>query len=258
MQLSSYFSELTDLPFVSFAYTRYVTDTWYNQAYNINYTANDFTLTKFENILKTSETFLSERARETCFYLTPATSPANFGKFLEERNYGIFEEEAWMFFDRKKYPLLNVNNDIIIKEVSDDLLSTFEEVYQRTLPGPEVDGYIKCVVNGFIAQPPMVEIKYYIAFVDNKPVGMLSLLCFGKYAGLYAVAVDEGYRKQGICKALVSKAVDYAQKQNVEHLFLQTGNGADSQLAFEKMGFVTEFIRIGYVPQSVIENMQHG
>ena len=90
MQLSSYFSELTDLPFVSFAYTKYVTDTWYNQAYNINYTALDFTQAKFEEILKTCESFLSERNREACFYLTPATLPSNFGQLLEKQGYGIF------------------------------------------------------------------------------------------------------------------------------------------------------------------------
>ena len=258
MQLSSYFSELTDLPFVSFAYTKYVTDTWYNQAYNINYMADDFTQAKFEDILKTSESFLSERDRETCFYLTPATLPSNFGQLLEKQDYGIFEEEAWMFLDNTKPPLTTINSNVVVKEVSNELLSTFKEVYKRTLPGPEVEGYIKCVVNGFLSQPPMVDIKYYVAFVDSKPIGMLSLLCFGKYAGLYAVAVDADYQKQGVCKALVSKAIEYTQKQNIEYLFLQTGNGAESQTAFEKLGFGTKFLRIGYAPQSVIENMQHG
>ena len=257
MQLSSYFSELTDLPFVSFAYTKYVTDSWYNQAYNINYMADDFSQEHFDQILKLSEDYLSERNRETCFYITPATLPSNFGQLLEKQDFGVFDEEAWMFFDRTNLPL-TINHNVVVKEITNESLSTFMEVYSRTLPGPEVDGYIKCVVNGFISQPPMVDIKYYVAIVDEKPVGMLSLLCFSKFAGLYAVAVDKDYQKQGVCKALVSKAIEYTQKHKIEHIFLQTGNGADSQTAFEKIGFVTEFIRIGYAPQSVINDMQHG
>lgn len=261
MQLSSYFSELKDLPGVSFAYTELVSDTWYNQAYNIHNVSNSKSKeleTYMEDILQKSSAFFNNHNRETCFYLTPATTPANFDVFLQSKGFAKFDEEAWMFFDFSQNISVKSDSNITIKDVENNNLQLFGQIYQKTLPGPEVEGYIKCVKNGFLSQPPLVDIKYFMAFYNNIPVGMLSLLSFEKYSGLYAVAVDEDYQNKGICKALVSAAVDACKKRGTEYLFLQTGNGESSQQAFEHMNFRTEFIRTGYIKESVLNNIQHG
>ena len=261
MQLSSYFSELTDLPGISFAYTNLVTDTWYNQAYNIHeIVTKDLTVTK-DAILKLSKEYFSEHDREICFYLTPATTPANFNKFLEQNNFTSFDEEAWMFFDLNKSALL-VNectvSNIQVKEVTDKELDLFKDVYYKTLPGPEVNEYIQCVINGYLSPPPFVSIKYFLAFMDDKAVGMLSLVTQGKYSGLYAIAVDRDYQRKGICRTLLSKAINECKLNETEYLFLQTGNGEEAQKVFEHIGFVTEFVRYGYVNKAVAEEIQHG
>lgn len=258
MQLSSYFSELTDLPGVSFAYTNLVSDTWYNQAYNIH----DFSCTKVEElkeeILKKSSNYFEAHKRELCFYLTPATTPVDFDVFLKKEGFTEFDEEAWMFFDFSKELIAKPNPEITIREVAYDDLELFGQVYYKTLPGPEVKEYIKCVKNGFLSKPPFVDIKYFIAFYKNCPAGMLSLLSFEKYSGLYAVAVDENYQMKGICKALVSNVIKICKERGTEYLFLQTGNGETSQTAFEHMNFVTKFIRTGYIKDSALNEIKHG
>lgn len=252
MQLSSYFSELSDLPGISFAYSRLVSDTWYNQAYNIH------DLSSNDHILQRSCDYFGKHDRETCFYLTPATTPLYFAEFLKRNGFVEFDAEAWMFFDFSKVFKSEIGPKITIKEVTENDLELLGEVYCKTLPGPEVNEYVQCVKNGYLSHPPLVDIQYYIAFYDGHPVGMLSLLSFEKYSGLYAVAVDENYKNKGICKALVSTAVSVCKKRGTEYLFLQTGDGEDSQKAFEHMNFKTEFVRIGYVRESSINDIQHG
>lgn len=258
MQLASYFSELTDLPGISYAYTKFVSDTWYNQAYNISIKEDDSLKQRFEELLRSSEGFFSARNRATCFYLTPASVPSQLGKLLEANDYMVFDEEAWMFLDPNKYVHGRTNDNIRIVEVREDTLPVFGDVYRRTLPGPEVNGYIDCVVNGFISKPPLVDIKYYLAYVEDIPIGMLSLLCLSRYAGLYAIAVDENYQKIGACRAMLTSAVEHCKKSNIEYMFLQTGHDTDSETIFKHMGFVTEFVRNGYAQKSIVDTMQHG
>ena len=258
MQLSSYFSELTDLPGVSYSYTNLVTDTWYNQAYNIRELSSEHLAISCEDILSVSKQYFADRKRETCFYLTPDSS--DFERFLEDHGFISFDEEAWMFFDFDRVDELfsKGNSDISIKEVNESSLDDFKEVYYRTLPGPEVKEYVQCVINGFISCPSFVEIKYYLAYVGDVAVGMLSLLSMGKYSGLYAVAVEKQHQNKGICRALATEAVKQCRTNGTEYLFLQTGNGEESQKVFERLGFSTQFVRKGYVSKAVADEMQHG
>lgn len=258
MQLASYFSELTDMPDVSYAYTHNVSDTWYNQAYGINIKNDDSVSKAIDRLLDTSKAFFDARNREMCFYLTPASSPSNLGEILETKGFAVFDEEAWMFINPKMYQTPTLNPNVKVVEVTEDMLSIFDDVYRRTLPGPEVDGYIDCVVNGFKSNPPLVCIKYYLAYYGEKAVGMLSLLTLGKYAGLYAIAVDEDCQRRGVCKAMLSAALEYCTLNSIQYVFLQTGHKTDAETAFEKMGFKTEFVRIGYTKESIVDNIQHG
>lgn len=258
MQLSSYFSELTDLPGVSFAYTNLVTDTWYNQAYNIHSVSRKDTIEEKKDILDKSNLFFDKHDRQVCFYLTPATAFENFSQFLLDNDLVVFDEEAWMFYDfTNDLPQIS-KGKIEVREITEKDLDLFGEVYCRVLPGPEVKEYVQCVKNGFLSHPPLVDIKYYLAFYEETPVGMLSLLSIGNCAGLYAVAVDEDYQHKGVCRALVSKAIVECKQKQIEYLFLQTGNGEESQEAFEHLGFTTQFVRKGYILKAMAEDVQHG
>ena len=256
MQLSSYFSELVDCEGVSFAFSDHVTDTWYNQAYGIaldNPNCNQ----DFSSTIRKCENVFQARNRTPCFYFTSASVPKNYKTKIRNCGYDEFDNESWMFFSEDLY-VPKRNKKIKIKSVTPRLLDTFAEFYRIGLPGPEVEGYVKCVLNGFMRKPPLVNIKYYLAFFNDVPVGMISLLTMEKYAGLYAVAVDENYQRMRICSTLVDTAIQECKKNNIKHIFLQTGYGEDSEKAFSQMGFKTEFVRIGYAQKTVINNLQHG
>lgn len=205
-----------------------------------------------------SEQYFKKRNREICFYISDATEPFNLGTKLIDNGFGVFEEEAWMFFNWDKRSLIKAKQDVMIQEITSESIELFKKVYRTTLPGPEVEEYIKCVVDGFLYVPPLVTVKYYIGYIESKPVGMLSLLVFEQYAGLYAIATDENYQRRGVCTTLLDTALTYCENQEIDTVFLQTVKDGESLKVFEKLGFKTEFLRIGYAKQELLDTMEHG
>lgn len=255
MQLASYFSELTDLPGVRFAYTHRLKDIWYNQAYDIEWHSKD--IIPLKSII---EEYCSKRDRLPCIYLTPAVKPADLGKRLEEIGYGKFEEETWMFYDFKENskPYIMPTEISVVEVKSAKEFEMFAGVYRKGLPGPEVEKYIQAVADGLRYIPPLVNIWYFVAKYSDEPAGMLSLLTVGEYAGIYAVATIEKFRGKGVCKALTLHAGRVAERAGSKHMFLQTVVGGDSEIVFRKLGYETLYVREGYTTKDVIAKLQHG
>lgn len=254
MQLSSYFTELTDLPGIRFAYTNKLSDAWYNQAYDFRCKSDECDVT-----INRMEKYFSSRDRLPIVYLTEASSPKEIGELLKGKGYASFDQEAWMFYDFNQPIITNTNNSIdIINVNNEEELSLFAEVYRKGLPGPEVEKYIESVVDGFRSMPPLVSINYFLAYMQGQPAGMASVLNHGVFAGVYAVATIPEFQRQGCAKALTSKVIETARSKGAQHIFLQTGAGDESEVTFNKLGFRTEFVREGFTHEEAIDGMEHG
>ena len=55
--------------------------------------------------------------------------------------------------------------------------------------------------------------------------------------GIWAVATDPGFARQGICKTLMEKAHDYFRSQNYPFSFLCTGRTIIAHAIYQKMGY---------------------
>lgn len=258
MQLSCYFSELTDLPGVRFAYTHRLSDIWYSQAYDIEWTSDS--PDDIERLVKTIEDYLSRRDRLPCIYLSPATKPSNLASLLEDRNYGKFEAESWMFYDlaENNKPYTPPNDISIIQVSSDADWQLFSEVYRKGLPGPEVDKYIGAVIEGYKFAPPLVNLWYFVAKRQGQPAGMISLVTMGQYAGVYAVATVEEHRRNGVAKTLLRHVGKIAENAGCKYVFLQTVVEGDAEEVFKRSGYKTLFIRDGFTTKDVIKDLEHG
>lgn len=253
MQLSSYFTELTDSLGVRFAYTCRLSDAWYNQAYDLHCESAECDVT-----VDRVEQYFSTKERLPSIYITPASSPKDIKEVLERRGYARFDQEAWMFYDQSK-PFSDANRSVEITNVrSQSDLLVFSDVYRRGLPGPEVGKYIQSVIEGFKSNPPLVSIWYFLAYIKGEPAGMASLLHHGSFAGVYAVATVPEHRREGCAKALTSRLIETARSAGAEHIFLQTGAGDEGEATFERLGFKTAFVRDGYTRADAISDMQHG
>ena len=255
MQLSSYFTELTDEAGVRFAYTSRLNDIWYNQAYDI-----DSTESEFDILMNRIGKYFQGRDRTACLYLSPATNPANCAELLDNYDYAQFEIEAWMFYDlgeaRSDYVQ---SKSITISEVTWERdFEIFADIYRRGLPGPEVEKYIDATRDGQRYKPPLVDIRYFVGKYDGEPAGMISLLQIGRYAGVYAVATVEEFKRKGLARALNSHVCRLAITQGAESIFLQTVSGEDAEAVFQRLGYSTLYVREGYTTSSAVKGLQHG
>lgn len=85
----------------------------------------------------------------------------------------------------------------------------------------------------------------FVAFLDDQPVGMYQFFMSDDldhrhdiYPWLVNVYVDERYRGNGICKALMNTVSDNAKKVGIQELFLYTKHNG----LYEKYGW--EFIEM--------------
>jgi GNAT superfamily N-acetyltransferase len=83
---------------------------------------------------------------------------------------------------------------------------------------------------------------FYLASVDGKPVGVTLMLYTQGVAGIYAVATLPSHRKQGICSALLSRAVRDGRERGYRTLCLQVVQGSDAEKLYTHLGFVPMFV----------------
>ena len=253
MQLSGYFSELVDFPGIRFAFTNRLADTWYNQAYDI-----DWTHRSDADLGAVIAQRCASRDRAACVYISPANKPKNIATVLKQSGMVPFEDEAWMFFPMTS-TLSESNESITIRDVgTNDGLSDFCEVYRHGLPGPEVENYIHAARDGFRYAPAGVDVRYLVAYIDGQPAGIMSVLSALGCSGIYNVATVPQFRRKGVARSLARHAVQIAHAYASKYLFLQTVSGDESEHAFSRLGFTTAYTRIGYTTPDVVASLTHG
>lgn len=83
--------------------------------------------------------------------------------------------------------------------------------------------------------------NFYIAYEDEKPVGVTLCIYYKNIAGIYAVTTLQEYRKQGISTTLIQRAVDDAINNNIKSITLQTYTESYSHSFYKKLGFQDVF-----------------
>jgi len=250
MQLSGYFTELSDRPGIRFAYTDIFSDVWYNQAYDIIGPQSEFT-----QLIHDTEDYFKSKDRIPCFYTSPATD-MDFIKQLTDNGYVEFEQESWMLFDTSSSD--KPSNSKFSFSVVQGNFNDFSKVYRQGLPGPEVELYITAAINGHRFAPGNLKVEYLLAYHENTPVGMLGLVLLPPVAGVYAIATIPEWQAKGVATLLNNSASNIARSHHCTHLVLQTVTGEDSEMKFEKMGYYTLFKRSGYAPADIVKEMTHG
>lgn len=83
--------------------------------------------------------------------------------------------------------------------------------------------------------------NFYIAYENEKPVGVTLCIYYKNIAGIYAVATLPKYRKKGISTILIQRAVDDAIKNNIATITLQTFTESYAHSFYKKLGFEDVF-----------------
>ncbi|ENW79508.1 hypothetical protein F909_03119 [Acinetobacter sp. ANC 3929] len=109
-----------------------------------------------------------------------------------------------------------------------------------------------------VADPSWVEIETYLfnakLFVmQNAQAQIIAQLCLletDDQAEIKNLTVTESYQGQGLAKALIQHAIEYAKQLNLHRLWVKTGNSSLDQLAlYQKCGF-----RLSHIERDVFKD----
>jgi ribosomal protein S18 acetylase RimI-like enzyme len=133
-----------------------------------------------------------------------------------------------------------------IKEVADpklekDFLKVYKEVFVDA--GEDVysgltDGYLRNIENYFINYPKSNRYDV-VAYKDNEPVGIATVVYDDDYALLMNGAVSPSYRRMGIAKDLSNKCIN---KFSDKIIFLSTEKDSTNEAIWQRIGFKTEAV----------------
>lgn len=189
-----------------------------------------------ENLLKrVTKYFLLRGSTNVCFRTSPLTRPKTFTLLLEKNGFKRKIEESVMVF-RGKHPKDNLNPKIKIKEISEDEISVYAELFLTNFKMPtEWKKGLERLALDWIHQ----GWKCYLAYTKEKPVGTCLLSSSGGTGGIFNVGTLKEYRRQGIGTALTIHALmDSINEGNSLHT-LETEKGGNAERLYKKIGFET-------------------
>lgn len=187
--------------------------------------------------------FMRDWKRTPCIKLNPASRPEGLGERLQRSAWTPRVRLSHMILERDLEPTAN---DIRVRACqTEDDIRTFSEVQSTAFGDPSWIGWVEKVNAINLRDSNQI---FYVAEIDERPVGVCLLVSTGKVGGLYAVATLADSRKRGVARALMARArVDSRRKGN-EVLCLNTAAGGPAETVFRDAGFRTIFESVFYTP----------
>lgn len=211
----------------------------FNHAADINVNED-----KAENLLNiVVNHFRSRGSAFVRFRITPLTRPRTFSSFLASHGFSKEAEDSIMMFKGKRL---------------EDKLSPGGEV--REISESEIDGGNKLLFTifelsiGWKKKWDRITLdwirkggKYYVAYVEGKPVGTSFLFSLMKTGGIFNIGTLKEYRKRGIGTTLTVYAIMKSVEEGNDFHTLQTEKGGNAERLYKEIGFVTDHTATWYV-----------
>lgn len=249
-QQGMYFSGIKIIKGAMLLYSDIIDDFFWNYAGQVN-----TTLEEVEELIQEIIAFYREKKRLPSIYLTPFSQPPNTSKRLETYDFGVELKDAWMVYERKTHPFKKTK-DLIIKEVrSKEDMEIFIKVFYEAYGGASEDEpygklpptYGESLRISFRNPRKETKIIHYLSFIEQKPVGIGTLISSNGFGGIYNVGTSPKYRKKGIGSIISLNAVDDSNKEGNRITYLMTEEGSYVEEFYKKLGFSTKFNGYGYV-----------
>lgn len=257
-QLGMYFSDRFDnVDGCSVVYSDIIDDFFWNYATNIEIGPDEI-----ESFVNNVESFLMEKDRLGCFYLTDWSSPKeNFKKYLENNGYLAQFHDSWMFLDPgkkghfKDFSSLTTDKmTFVIAEDPVDFLFVFSKAYggedtENDPYGGLPPSYIDALKRSFGFDRP-VDTYHFVAYTEKNEAASIGTLVYSEGWGcIYNVGTDPMHRKKGFGRAVSYLCINKWESLGGQILFLMTEVGSNVEKWYSKMGFVKQFNGEGWAKE---------
>jgi GNAT superfamily N-acetyltransferase len=176
--------------------------------------------------LAVAEEWFAERGSRCMFKLRRDTDGYLISTLLE-RGYAVNRREPALYQESPKPPSYEGPLEIVeiasMKQLDRFLASD---------RAPPPNDFLEAFSRKEMSIPGFIE---YFGLVDGKPVGAASSLTSGSIVGIYAVGVEESYRRRGFGTALTWAAVAGGLKRGATSAWL--GSTEMSHSIYQRMGF---------------------
>jgi GNAT superfamily N-acetyltransferase len=125
--------------------------------------------------------------------------------------------------------MIDINQTILSEDIKEFILDGFNE---HTTSVIGYDGFVRDQVA-------------FTAYDEGRLIGAISMMSYYGALWIKLFFVDKDYRKTGIGKQLLEKALDYGREQGHKFAFLETLSFQALEF-YKKFGFELEFTRQGY------------
>lgn len=201
---------------------------------------------KVDNLISEIITYFRSKNLPITIFVSPACSPPDLGERLLGRGFVRQEtEEAWLTFDN----LLNFQvpaptPGIVVKQIGEDEVLTFARIFTIAFDLPlDVAPYMAQLMAPSAGLP---GIYYYLAALDEEPIGICSLICYRHIGIVGSTGVIPAWRGSRAGRNLTLQVMRQAQAEGVETLILQTVADMPLERFLRLQGFKRAFTRVGF------------
>jgi len=210
-----------------------------NHAANINVNEDEA-----EGLLnRVTEYFLSRSSPLVRFRITPLTRPRTFSSFLEDHGFEKKEEESIMVFKGGRLED-KLNPDVKVREISESEIDVGNKLMFTIfeMPNEWKKGWHRLILDWLRKGG-----KFYVGYIEGKPVGTSFLFSSMKTGGIFSVGTLKEYRRRGVGTTLTVHAIMKSIKEGNDLHTLQTAKGGNAEGLYKKIGFEIDHTSSWYV-----------
>jgi ribosomal protein S18 acetylase RimI-like enzyme len=178
-------------------------------------------------------------------YVSAACRPTDLSQRLLARGFSQGDQESWMVYeDVGAINIPSPPRGIEVKQIGRDQALTMAQVFMKAF-GMPVE-FAPTMAHLLAPSIDLPEVHQYIASAGGRPAGVCSLHRHGRFAVLGSAGVLPGYRGSRVATALVVRAMEDAQKHDIDTVMLQTAANTTLERLLRINGFKRAFTRTCY------------
>ena len=194
----------------------------------------------FKEFVEQARSWQSAKNRCPAIYVANPTEEQL--SILREAGFEKFDEEAWMVCESHstRHNLYPEVREVRDQQTLNEFVETFSDSFQI-----KEAGYRHALVRKQASGP--VESRHFVLYdAARQPVSIGTLMHEGELGCIYNVGTPAKARKKGYGGRIFEHIAAAAKESGCTTLFLQVENESGPKRLYEKFGFETAFVRVGF------------
>ncbi len=220
-----------------------IEDEWYNYVTNIKCENRD----EFDDIFQKSIDIFKLKERKLTFQVLPFMGNIYYEKekYFPNNKFKLVSNEVWQVYDeldKIDTIISECKFNVELKKINDmnlfskELMNAYK-TENKDDPYGDLDISYKDAYLNYKEKKENMKDEFYIVKADEINVGITRGTYNDKFYGIYGIAINEKYRKNGIGKEVIKKQLKLCKEKNLQLAFLQTEENFYPADFYRKIGF---------------------